>query len=164
MRSALLAQRSKETRVTPSLLTVGEGREGMVYGGDSIPPAALDQSTHQQVHLGLDEGLQLLNILRREELGNGRPPHPVQVMVHCREGRILDTAGPDQVPAPLVALSVDASRDVEGVVELGLADVKLTWVDPHDGAVLGVHVLHDPDVVAAMDDIVVELVPTETMK
>lgn len=143
-----------------AILTVGHGREGMVkISDDGVLAATLGQPTHQQVRLGLDDGLQLVDVLSREELGNGGPPHAVKIVGDGGQGRVADAAGADRVPAPFVALPMDAPRDVERVVELRLADVKLARVDAHNGAVSRVHVPDNPYVAAAPDNIVVELVP-----
>lgn len=75
------------------------------------------------------------------------------------QGRVLDATSADRVPGPLVALASEAARDIEGVVEVGVADVQLVRVNADNRPVLAMHLLHDPDVLAATNDVMIELRP-----
>lgn len=67
------------------------------------------------------------------------------------------------VPPPFVSFCFACARCVKDVVELRIGDVKLAWVDPNDRTIPVVQFLNTEDVLAAKDDVVIELIPASVI-
>lgn len=119
------------------------------------------QTSHSFKHLLcslINQRLQSSHAADGEKAIQRRSSPSVLVMSNGRKSRLWDRKRLG-VPFPLVAFLAARARSVQGVVVMRVGDVQFVRVDANDGAIFGMQIPNMERVLAAEDDVVVELVP-----